>query len=277
MKNATNKSDPASVKDYDYWIERLGIATKAYLSLNFEDPNPDELIGLIHGGSRFFDSDDRKVRLGVIRRYLLGTDMYRGTLGWSNEKVRKKARSVLANHFFKIRPPWYSVTLWADLCDSEFYDATKVFVRNSLVRFLCCAREGISQGKEFYEWNFAFFDNNVADADKTFLRDDRIISDFFTTLVRVVLDPSVKEPMKSSFNDHRDEIIEEAFIRCPWILLMYELGDRDVALLEKLSSETTEIYKRTFSMEPIQGMPYEALSTQSETLTVLKSRLKVVA
>ena len=261
---ATNQTDTAS---YYKWLERF-----ADLNITLF-----EATGLLHGGAKFFDSEDGDVRISVIRRYLHFADEFseNGPMQeWNADEFKTKARSVLVSRFFKISGPWYDWYYWKDLCDPMTN-----LLRQDLLCFLCCARVAITKGKNFWEWNYYFRDGNITNQEKDY-REDCVISDFFCTLVMIVLgDPQPPHQNESIYRlkeqlggAYHDIILAEAFIRAPWILLTYDLPAGDVAFLEKLHVDVPETFPRVFNVG-IQGMPYRALTTQSETLAVLKSRL----
>jgi len=261
---STNQTDMAS---YEKWSER------------FADPQItlDEVLGLLHGGARFFDSEDDEVRILVILRYLRFADAFSGNspmCEWNTDEFKKKARSVLVSRFFKISGPWYDWYYWKDLCDQR-----ADLLRIDFISFLCCAREAMMKGKNFWEWNYFFRDSSIVGQEKEY-RDDCVISDFFYALVMIILsDPKPSQQAESIYRlkeqlggTYHDIILAEIFIRAPWILLIYDLPSGDVAFLEKLHVDVPETFPRAFNAQ-IQGMPYHALTTQSETLIVLRSRL----
>lgn len=256
--------------EFNAWRDRFSVSDR----LNYE------ALGALHHGKKFIQDKDVDVCREAIGFYLWVANHFANPKPeiLSSEEMEKKARSVLATHFFKMPLDWSS---WS------YRDAISINAGNSpmpfLIGFLCCAREGIDQKLDWFRWNYLFVDDMIASDDEKQYKVDRTISTFLSRILWLILQKEQENPyfkkVRDAFLPHRTDIVTEVFLRAPWQLLPFRPGKGDVELFEVLQVELPEPYPRKFDAQVydmcegrLQNLPYIALPTRAEVLLILKSR-----
>lgn len=181
-----------------------------------------ELCGLLHDGHEFFTEKGapfRPLNHEAVSFYLYVADEKTAL----SEKLRSKAKSVLARRFFRLPIAWWEWPYLWDVVGISAQSKPREEFQKRLWSYVCTGGIGIN--------NYRYHDSQIVYQSKPD-PDDLVVSRFLDILFQVVYlwgSGKLKDHHAMGFDasaidcSRQEMVLKEIFIRAPWKLLGYKI------------------------------------------------------